>query len=312
MELTMNKQIFGPIKLPLKISTANIATCRLYLYKGKEYYHILEFGKVTRQKDVMVRIESACTYAHLYGSMLCDCNIQLKKAIMRLSKSKKGLLIYALDQHGRGIGIVNHIKVYEQEQNLNYDTTEAHISLGLKIDNREYNDVLNILRYFKIQGINLLTNNPKRVDFFKKSGIKTEITPLQGQLDKYNCRELMIKKEKLNHDFSFTSDKEWIDILKEQATDSKMCYALLIENFKTKRDTIIGNKLIFEKKLKGIIENYRNAKNIGSIYIICPLDKIINLTFATKVSYNIRLIISKTDVRQIKLSNANILEYKFI
>ena len=186
--------------MPLKLVNNKVSDFKLSLFKfEKENYHVLEKGKVDGRTNVIVRIESACPFAHLYGSQLCDCEWQLKKALEIIDDAGAGLLIYALDQHGRGVGLENHVRVYMQEQKLGLDTVEAHLSLGLEVDARDYSDVLSILRHYHLKKIILLTNNPHRIDFLTKNGIQVTRMPLEMPLNKYNEKELRVKKEKMGH-----------------------------------------------------------------------------------------------------------------
>jgi GTP cyclohydrolase II len=192
-------QIEGPIKLPLLLSSGKVEEFELYHFKSsKEKYQILVKGDV-RGKKMLMRIESACTYAHLYGSQLCDCQWQLREALKRIAENGRGILIYALDQHGRGIGFDKHIKVYMEEQRKGLDTVEAHKSLGLEDDFRDYSDIVDILKYFEVSDVELLTNNPNRIRFLKSMGFKIKRVQLEAEINKYNIRELSAKKKKLGH-----------------------------------------------------------------------------------------------------------------
>lgn len=203
----------GPISLPVRLQSGTIVACQLHLFAGRERYHALEFGQINGLQNALVRIESACTFAHLYGSILCDCEAQFINALEMLAKEQAGLLIYALDQHGRGIGIDHHIEVYQKEQ-TGYDTVEAHKSLGLPVDARRYDEVAAILNFFGLESIRLLTNNPSRVRELSASGCRVVRVPHEIALDIFNARELMVKKEKLGHALSFVSDVEWVENLR--------------------------------------------------------------------------------------------------
>lgn len=192
-------KIEGPIRLPLLLSSKEIAYFELYHYRsdGKKY-QILVKGDI-RKGDVLIRIESACTYVHLYGSQFCDCEWQLKESLKKIRESNKGIFIYALDQHGRGIGFDDHIRVYMQEQKKNLDTVEAHKSLGLEADPRDYSDIVKILKHFSVSSLKLLTNNPQRIKFLKSKGFKVKRVPLEAEINEYNIRELSVKREKMDH-----------------------------------------------------------------------------------------------------------------
>lgn len=144
-----------------------------------------------------IRIHSECITGDLFGSCRCDCGPQLQKSLEYISRNG-GMVIY-LRQEGRGIGIINKIKAYNQ-QDLGFDTAEANKNLGFDYDEREYQEAISILEYYKLKEINLLTNNPLKLDAFKKSSIVVnrrialEIDPQED-----NQRYLKTKKEFFGH-----------------------------------------------------------------------------------------------------------------
>ena len=169
----------------------------------EEHFHVLTLGEIIEEDNVLVRIESACTYAHLYGSQLCDCQYQLQNGLKNISDEGKGIYIYCLDQHGRGVGIVNHVKGYQTEQDLGLDTVDAHLHLGLPKDARNYDSIIAIMDYFNIKSVRLMTNNPNRLNLFNKYAIPARRIPHEGPLSNYNFQELKTKKEKLGHLYSY-------------------------------------------------------------------------------------------------------------
>ena len=78
-----------------------------------------------------------------------------------------------LRQEGRGIGLLNKIKAYSL-QDKGADTVEANQSLGFNVDYRNYNIAADILCFFKIKSVRLLTNNPHKVDALEACGVKVE------------------------------------------------------------------------------------------------------------------------------------------
>lgn len=120
---------------------------------------------------VNVRIHSECITGDLFGSKRCECGEQLSKSMEYLSNNG-GLLIY-LRQEGRGIGIINKLHAYEK-QDEGYDTAEANSILGLEVDGREYLDAVTILNHLSITKVNLLTNNPSKLEALEENGIIVE------------------------------------------------------------------------------------------------------------------------------------------
>ena len=155
--------------------------------------------KYNKEKEagVLVRIHSKCLTGDTFGSLRCDCRNQLEIALGLLSK-EGGILIY-LDQEGRGIGLMNKIRAYAL-QDKGLDTVEANLHLGFKKDLREYSAAAEILKYFKVSSVRLLTNNAQKIKSLKKCGIGVvERIPLVIKANGHNSRYLQAKKEKLNH-----------------------------------------------------------------------------------------------------------------
>jgi len=145
----------------------------------------------------LVRIHSECITGDVFGSCKCDCGSQLQQSLALIA-AEGGLLIY-LRQEGRGIGLANKLKAYAlQEQG--FDTVEANEELGLPVDSRDYAVAYQILKYFGIDVLRLLTNNPLKVSAITQYGINvSERVPLAMQATDENRTYLKTKKEKLGH-----------------------------------------------------------------------------------------------------------------
>jgi len=146
---------------------------------------------------VTMRIHSECITGDLFHSQRCDCGQQLDNG-MKIIAEEKGLLFY-LRQEGRGIGIVNKLKAYNK-QDEGLDTIQANEALGLEVDSRKYDRVIEILQHLGISRINLLTNNPIKIAAFDNGPIELvqrvahEIPP-----NKNNAGYLKTKKEDMGH-----------------------------------------------------------------------------------------------------------------
>lgn len=144
-----------------------------------------------------VRIHSECITGDLFKSRRCECGQQLEFALKYVAR-KGGILIY-LRQEGRGIGIINKIKAYV-EQDHGYDTAEANKRLGFGYDDRKYTDAITILNDMKVEKINLLTNNPEKVNAFENEKIEVEKRiPIEIAPNKTNESYLKTKKEFFGH-----------------------------------------------------------------------------------------------------------------
>ncbi len=148
---------------------------------------------------IYLRIHSECITGDLFHSNRCDCGEQLEQS-MKLIQENGGMVIY-LRQEGRGIGIINKLKVYNK-QDEGFDTIEANLELGFGVDMREFKEAISILKQEGVSSVRLLTNNPKKLDAFEGSGIElVERVPLETTIKKENEGYLKTKKEGLGHLF---------------------------------------------------------------------------------------------------------------
>lgn len=150
---------------------------------------------------VTIRIHSECITGDLFHSQRCDCGNQLDTA-MRVIAEEKGILLY-LRQEGRGIGIINKLKAYnKQDEGLN--TIEANEALGLAVDGRKYDMVIQILQSLGISRINLLTNNPVKIAAFESGPITlVKRLPLEIAPTANSAAYLKTKKDDMGHLLSF-------------------------------------------------------------------------------------------------------------
>ncbi|MGO3049110.1 bifunctional 3,4-dihydroxy-2-butanone-4-phosphate synthase/GTP cyclohydrolase II [Staphylococcus casei] len=144
-----------------------------------------------------VRIHSACLTGDIFHSQRCDCGEQLA-ASMKYINEHGGVILY-LPQEGRGIGLINKLKAYELIEQ-GYDTVTANIALGFEEDLRDYKDAAQILKYFGIEKVNLLSNNPKKFESLEIYGIDiAKRIELVVPTNKHNQDYMDTKKVKMGH-----------------------------------------------------------------------------------------------------------------
>jgi GTP cyclohydrolase II len=120
-------------------------------------------------KPVPVRIHSECMTGDVFGSRRCDCGEQLD-ASLSIAAEQGGVVIY-LRQEGRGIGLINKLKAYNlQDGGLN--TAEANTHLGFDVDARQYDCAIFILQDLGISEVELITNNPDKVEALRRSPVR--------------------------------------------------------------------------------------------------------------------------------------------
>lgn len=167
---------------------------------GKEHTAIVS-DKIETDARINVRIHSECWTGDVVGSLKCDCRAQLEAALKYIGKNG-GVVIY-LRQEGRGIGLLNKLKAYAlQEQG--FDTVEANHELGFIDDLRTYESAVEILRFFKIYKVCLLTNNPNKIKALEDSGIQVHREAHQMASNPYNINYLKTKACKSGHILDFT------------------------------------------------------------------------------------------------------------
>ena len=158
----------------------------------------LVFGDIKNKENVLVRVHSECLTGDAFGSLKCDCGSQLDKALENIATNGSGVLLY-MRQEGRGIGLLNKIKAYNL-QSQGKDTVEANTLLGFEPDLRDFAVAAQMIKLLDIKSINLMTNNPKKINDLEKYGINiTNRTHIEFPPNPCNSYYLKTKKEKMNH-----------------------------------------------------------------------------------------------------------------
>ena len=176
---------------------------------GKEHVAITK-GDVIGASDVPVRIHSECLTGDALGSLRCDCRDQLEAALTTIGGMEKGMVLY-LRQEGRGIGLVNKIRAYSlQDEGL--DTVEANHALGFRDDERDYAVAAHMLMSLKIESIQLMTNNPKKIAQLTQYGIKVNgRIPHIMQPNEFNRFYLETKAAKSGHLIDFYGKEHFVE-----------------------------------------------------------------------------------------------------
>jgi len=174
---------------------------QLYLYQNnideKEHLAFI-FGEIEGQENVLARVHSECFTGDVLGSNRCDCGEQLEYALCKIANQGKGVLIY-LRQEGRGIGLLEKLRAYNlQDQGL--DTVEANLALGHQADLRDYSIAAAILTDLGVRSIQLLTNNPAKIEDLTKHGAKVNLrVGIEPTVNIENLEYLRTKVDRMDH-----------------------------------------------------------------------------------------------------------------
>ena len=156
-------------------------------------------GEVAGKDDVLVRVHSECLTGDVFGSMRCDCGLQLDLALRLIAEEGTGVVVYLRGHEGRGIGLGHKFRAYTlQDQGL--DTVEANVELGFPPDSREYGIGAQILVDLGVTTMRVMTNNPDKYGGLDGYGLEiVERVPLHVLPNHENIRYLRTKQQKLGH-----------------------------------------------------------------------------------------------------------------
>ncbi len=156
------------------------------------------FGEIEGQENVLVRVHSECFTGDVLGSNRCDCGEQLEFSLCKIANYGSGVLIY-LKQEGRGIGLLEKLRAYNlQDQGM--DTVEANLALGHQADLRDYSAAAAILEELGVRSIQLLTNNPAKIEDLTKHGTTvSRRVSIEPTVNLENLEYLRTKVNRMDH-----------------------------------------------------------------------------------------------------------------
>jgi 3,4-dihydroxy 2-butanone 4-phosphate synthase / GTP cyclohydrolase II len=193
-------------KLVRRISEARIPTkygeFTAYVFEslldGTEHMAFVR-GEVAGKANVLVRVHSECLTGDVFGSIRCDCGLQLDLALERVAEEDEGVIVYLRGHEGRGIGLGHKLRAYTL-QDKGRDTVEANVELGFPIDSREYGIGSQILVDLGITTMRVMTNNPAKYGGLEGYGLEiVERVPLRSHPTDENIAYLRAKQEKMGH-----------------------------------------------------------------------------------------------------------------
>jgi 3,4-dihydroxy 2-butanone 4-phosphate synthase/GTP cyclohydrolase II len=115
-----------------------------------------------------------------------------------IQKEGKGVIVY-MNQEGRGIGLINKLKAYNLQEN-GFDTVDANLQLGFKMDQRDYGIGAQILRSLGVSKMRLMSNNPKKRAGLIGYGLEVvDNVPIEIVPNQHNEVYLKTKRDKMDH-----------------------------------------------------------------------------------------------------------------
>ncbi len=193
-------------KLVRRVSEARIPTRHgdftAYVYEslldGVEHVAFVR-GEVAGSENTLVRVHSECLTGDVFGSLRCDCGVQLDLALERVATENHGVVVYLRGHEGRGIGLGHKMRAYSL-QDQGRDTVQANVELGFAADSREYGIGSQILVDLGITTMRLMTNNPAKYGGLDGYGLEiVERVPLRAEPNDENISYLRTKQDKLGH-----------------------------------------------------------------------------------------------------------------
>jgi 3,4-dihydroxy 2-butanone 4-phosphate synthase/GTP cyclohydrolase II len=160
-------RLVAEVRLPTSSGTFE---ARAYQCPSGFVYLALVRGRVEEGAGILTRLHSECLTGDALGSLRCDCGVQLRVGLRAIAAEGRGVLLYATGHEGRGIGLVDKLRAYV-EQDRGADTLEANLRLGHAVDCRDYGEAAAVLSALGVRSVRLLTNNPSKVDGLAASGI---------------------------------------------------------------------------------------------------------------------------------------------
>ena len=193
-------------KLVRRVAEARIPTrwgdFTSYVYEsvldGEQHVAMVR-GSVRDVADLLVRVHSECLTGDVFGSMRCDCGVQLDSAMQMIAAEDRGVIVYLRGHEGRGIGIGHKIRAYTL-QDEGRDTVDANVELGLPVDSREYGIGAQILNDLGVTTMRIITNNPAKYGGLEGFGLDiVDRVPSITVPNAENIAYLRTKRDRLGH-----------------------------------------------------------------------------------------------------------------
>ncbi len=189
-------EVLAEAPLPTDHGTFRMIVFAIAGEPGREHVALVA-GDVSGD-DVLVRLHSECLTGEALASRKCDCGGQLDRALRRIGRKGRGVLVY-LRQEGRGIGLAAKIRAYALQAE-GADTVDANRRLGLPDDARRYEGAAALLGALGVRSVRLLTNNPEKVAALASLGIEVRArVPCLAATTPESAAYLETKRARMGH-----------------------------------------------------------------------------------------------------------------
>lgn len=159
----------------------------------------------------LVRVHSECLTGDVFGSVRCDCGLQLEHALGQVAAEGRGAVVYLRGHEGRGIGLLSKLRAYGL-QDAGADTVDANLALGLPVDARDYGAGAQILAALGVRRMRLVTNNPAKRAGLEAHGLEvTDMVRIPIRPTPHNLAYLRTKRNRMGHDLTALADEAAFD-----------------------------------------------------------------------------------------------------
>jgi GTP cyclohydrolase II len=144
-------------------------------HDGRFADHLLLYRRLD-VRPLPVRLNSACFTSDLFGCSRCDCRWQLQFAIRYIAAHDAGLVIYHLDDEGRGNGLIAKLRAQDAMAREGLTSKAAYERLGVSADARDYAASAALLHHLGVREIALMSNSPHKRRCLEAAGIRVPTT----------------------------------------------------------------------------------------------------------------------------------------
>jgi GTP cyclohydrolase II len=138
-------------------------------YDGQSESGAIIKGEILGQDEVLCRVHSHCTSAHVFNGIDCDCREQMAMAQEKIAQDGKGIVIW-LNQDGKGNGHMAELLTAGLRA-AGVAQTEAYAQLGFKRDARSFVRAAEVLNFFNVGSVALMSNNPEKASGLRECGV---------------------------------------------------------------------------------------------------------------------------------------------